>query len=221
MITSRALPPDIPPARGSLPDESAQWSEWRASSLQLDDLEGVELLRETLLGGEYTPDGFLRVLRARSNVRDSDETILQALLRLPERDTTSTLVRLFHLGANADADAAAAALAPMPLERLAAMGILRERDAEVEPLVDIFPIADVFVVSDTYRAAPNHHDHVAPVATGTVALAALTVRRPIDAALDLGSGSGFHAMLMAKHARRSWRWTSTRAQRGTPPSTLS
>jgi methylase of polypeptide subunit release factors len=169
--------------------------------LQIEDREGISLLRETLIAGDYTPEGFARLL-AKPDAREDDGAILEAIMRLPANDATASLIKLFHLGVPIDADEAASALAPLPLERLNAMGLARIREALLEPLVEIFPIAGVFIVSERYDPQPRHHDHVGPVATSTLALAALTIRRPIDAALDLGTGSGFQALMMARHARR-------------------
>jgi len=176
------------------------WAEWRELPLQVEDREGISLLRQALIAGDYTPDGFARLL-AKPTAREGDRAILEAIMRLPANDATASLIKLFHLGVPIDADEAASALAPLPLERLIAMGLARSRDALLEPLVEVFPIAGVFVVSERYDPQPRHHDHVGPVATSTLALAALTIRRPIDAALDLGTGSGFQALMMARHAR--------------------
>src|SRR5215218_11246164 len=45
-------------------------------------------------------------------------------------------------------------------------------------------------------------DHVLGIGAATRTLASLTVRRPVDAALDLGTGSGAQALLASRHAQR-------------------
>jgi methylase of polypeptide subunit release factors len=48
----------------------------------------------------------------------------------------------------------------------------------------------------------NERDFVLGVGPASRTLARLTIRRPVDAALDLGTGSGVQALLAARHARR-------------------
>jgi SAM-dependent methyltransferase len=177
------------------------WAEWRPLPLQVDDREGISLLRQALIACDYSPDGFARLL-VKPNGREDDRAVLETLTRLPADNATASLIKLFHLGVRVDVDEAASALAPLPVERLIAMGLARVRDESLEPLVEIFPIAGVLLVNELYDPQPRHHDHVGPVATSTLALASLTIRRPIEVALDLGTGSGFQALMMARHARR-------------------
>jgi methylase of polypeptide subunit release factors len=150
---------------------------------------------------DYSGEGFKRVLTEERNVREDPAALAAELRRLSPDDPTATLIRLFHFGIAADAAAAEAALAPLELDRLAAMGVLATTAASVEPLVGLSPIAGVFVASDPYELRPRHHDHVAPIGSGTLILAGHTVRREIDTALDLGTGSGFQALHAARHAR--------------------
>jgi SAM-dependent methyltransferase len=169
--------------------------------VRVDDREGIALLRETLIRGEYTSDGFKRVLGGEPDIQ-LEGGVPTALRRLPEGDPTTTLFKLFHLGLAVDADEAAAALAPLELDRLAGMGLMAVHEAQVEPLVGISRIAGLLIASDRFSEHPEHHDYVAPVAPGTLLLAAVTVRERIDACLDIGAGSGFQALLAAAHARR-------------------
>jgi SAM-dependent methyltransferase len=177
------------------------WAEWRELPLQIDDPEGISLLRQALVAGGYSPEGFAR-LPVKPTSRDDDRAVLETLTRLPENDVTASLIKLFHLGVPIGAEEATSVLAPLPLDRLTAMGVARLRHDSLEPLVEILPIAGLLIVSELYDPQPRQHDHVGPVATGTLALASLTLRKPVDVALDLGTGSGFQALLMARHARR-------------------
>ena len=55
------------------------------------------------------------------------------------------------------------------------------------------------IASDSIDRA-DAHDHALGLAAGPTLLARLTVRRPVRAALDLGTGTGIHALLAAAHA---------------------
>ena len=61
---------------------------------------------------------------------------------------------------------------------------------------------DGLVVASDHSAARLREDHVLQIGPATRTLAALTVRRPVEAALDLGTGSGVQAFLAARHSER-------------------
>ena len=124
-------------------------------------------------------------------------------------DGLATLTRLFVLQDQVSTGAAERAL---PVEALVAAGVLERDGDEVRALVDIRPYAspddgaDGWLVSDhaatldTARGAPRE-DHVLGVSPASTTLAQLALRRPVDRALDLGTGCGVQALHLAKHAR--------------------
>ena len=187
----------MPPSAGG----AAIWSGWRPPSLQVDDQEGIALLREALIRNDYTSEGIKRVRGDEPVAGDDQAALSVALRRLTRGDPTATLVKLFHFGVRVDGDDAAAVLRPLELDRLVEMGLLAEHGVEVEALVHITAISGVFVATDRTELRPQHHDYVAPISSGTLVLGAFTTRRPIDSALDLGSGSGFQALIAAGHSR--------------------
>ena len=75
--------------------------------------------------------------------------------------------------------------------------------------VTLYPVGDRIIISDHAWPALPHPgfaevppDQVMFIGTDSRWLARATVRRPIEAALDLCTGSGIHAVLAAAHAKR-------------------
>jgi len=69
----------------------------------------------------------------------------------------------------------------------------------------IVPHGDVIVASDrTYYKDGGGHDSdvVMGVSNPAILLANLTIRKPVKSALDLGTGGGIQALLMANHCER-------------------
>ena len=78
--------------------------------------------------------------------------------------------------------------------------------------IDIRPYAsddgDFWVVSDLSpnldtAVAPMRPDLVLGVSAASTTLAQLTIRRPVDRALDLGTGCGVQSLHLAQHSARS------------------
>ena len=94
-------------------------------------------------------------------------------------------------------------------EPLVAAGILVRSVDEVRAIIDIRPYAsdeeEFWVASDLTpnldtRVAPIAPDHVLGVSAASATLAELTVRRPVQRALDLGTGCGVQSLHLARHA---------------------
>lgn len=131
-------------------------------------------------------------------VRRDDVTV--HLRRLPA-GRSSTLVKLFLLGVPVETKEAAQALKPLRLERLRSSGILAPRAPGLGARLRLVPYRGLLLACD-----PLHRrgaaDWVDGVTSPADLLALLTVRRPVEAALDVGTGSGVQALLAARHARR-------------------
>ncbi len=122
----------------------------------------------------------------------------------------ATLTRLWPLQAPVAADAAERAL-PGLVEPLCADGILERSAGEVRARVDVRPYADdersLWVVSDLTPGLDGRKDtavsadHVLGVSSASTTLAQLTVREPVERALDLGTGCGVQALHLAGHVR--------------------
>jgi methylase of polypeptide subunit release factors len=106
------------------------------------------------------------------------------------RDALATFLRLFALGEPVPA-------ADVPDDLLAGEDLLRRDGDRVAPLVRIDAVDGLLICSDLDRTAA---DFTAPVSPSTALAAAFTPELPVRRALDIGAGSGTHALRMARWA---------------------
>jgi methylase of polypeptide subunit release factors len=165
------------------------------------DREGIALLRATLLDAGFTPEGVRDALATEiATSRDAAELPLYLHL-LRGGGQLATLIKLFVIDVEVPAAEAAAALARVGLERLEAMGVLVRAGDAVRATIEIVPTdGGLYVASDPFREELASPDHVLGVSPPARVLAWLTVRRPVERALDLGTGNGHQALLLAEHA---------------------
>ena len=114
----------------------------------------------------------------------------------------AALSDLFRQGVALEPAVAAAALDPVPPELLQAEEILQFVDGSASSLVRIDPWLDLLFAHDPYTPAELHPAYVAGGNRSAETLARATIRRPVGAALDLGTGAGMQALLMAPYAER-------------------
>ncbi|WP_406438875.1 class I SAM-dependent methyltransferase [Streptomyces sp. NBC_00631] len=169
-------------------------------------------LRTALLGASFTADGLLDLLGAPAYAALARSETVPAL-RATRGDTPlETLVRLFLLQQPVPHARVADFL---PVDDLLDSGWLtRVGGDEVAATVDVRPYGgpdgeDWFIVSDLGCAVggaggigQRHEGVVLGVGGASTTLAGITVRTPVTAALDLGTGSGIQALHAAQHATR-------------------
>ncbi|WP_030668097.1 DUF7059 domain-containing protein [Streptomyces cellulosae] len=190
------------------------------SSLPASDRPDVTArLRDALLGASFTADGLLELLGAPAYAALARSETVPAL-RATRGDTPlETLVRLFLLqqpvpyARVADVLPVAACLESGWLVRVGA-----DLEGDLAATVDVRPYGgpggeDWFIVSDLGcavggaggiggRGRQADTAVVLGVGGASTTLAGITVRRPVSAALDLGTGSGIQALHAAQHATR-------------------
>ncbi|MGW2567634.1 DUF7059 domain-containing protein [Streptomyces sp. NPDC001537] len=172
-------------------------------------------LRDALLGASFTADGLLELLGAPAYAALARSETVPAL-RATRGDTPlEVLVRLFLLQQPVPHARVADVL---PVEECLEDGwLVRVGGAsgdDVAATVDVRPYGgpggeDWFIVSDLGCAVggaggigSREEGVVLGVGGASTTLAGITVRTPVSAALDLGTGSGIQALHAAQHATR-------------------
>jgi methylase of polypeptide subunit release factors len=121
--------------------------------------------------------------------------------RLPE-GRLGTVVRAFFLQLAVPTDEVVRALGRDAVDALVATG-LADVDEDVAARGRIIPVGELLVASDDFPEPDGDEppDYVAAYTPTSRLVDALTPRRRLERALDVGTGSGVQALLAARHAR--------------------
>jgi len=124
------------------------------------------------------------------------------LRRLGDSDQLALLLRLFLLGVPVSRAAVDELVGRRLRGLLEGAGLLVEHADDVHGAARLVPHDELLIASDHAGAGKGHADHVPGVHRPSVALAHLTVRGEGERALDVGTGNGIQAILLAAHAAR-------------------
>jgi methylase of polypeptide subunit release factors len=161
----------------------------------------VELARLLRAVGYETP-------RIQERLATGDQLLARSpelpsyLRRLGDADELALLLRLFLLGVPVTRTRFEALVGGPLRARLAGAGLLVEERDVVHGAARLVPHDELLIASDHASGAEGNADHVPGVHRPSVALAHLTVRGERERALDLGTGNGIQAILLAAHAER-------------------
>lgn len=165
----------------------------------LDDPALVDTLRDVLLAANYTQLGVRSVLPAvRRGLRPQDLPLYDR--QVPPGDRLATLIRLFLLGLPVAEDEARRALAPIDLGQLQDAFLLSVLDGAASSLAQLLCVGDLLLFGDRDDAILEQPGWVTSSSPTARLLDFLTVRRPVRSSLDLGCGSGMHALLASRHS---------------------
>jgi methylase of polypeptide subunit release factors len=160
----------------------------------------ARLLGEKVRSLGYTEDRIVDMLGEEAFDSGSDNVAVH------ERRVTDTrlgiAVRMLLLQLPVAEDEARRAVGRDGLEALAVTG-LAEVGSQVTAHVRFFPLDDLLVASDDFPrdgSSEKRTDYVAAYTPTSRLLDSLTPRRRVGRALDVGTGSGVHALLAAQHA---------------------
>lgn len=130
-------------------------------------------------------------------VRRPDVPVLLQILQPVE--PLASLVRLFLLGLDGDRVDIERALGP-DLDVLLAAGLIAEDGGRISPTVQLTPWRGFLVVHDPDPVGELWPDHVSGPTPAAETLAQLIVPGHVERALDVGTGSGLLALLLAGSA---------------------
>ncbi|WP_019877858.1 DUF7059 domain-containing protein [Sporichthya polymorpha] len=165
--------------------------------------QDIDRIREAFAAADYTTDGVFDLLGSVAELALArHETVPARRAARAASSPLAALVRLFLLQ-----DTVAAADLTLPLDAATRLGLVETAGDEVRARLDARPHDEGFyVVSDLGsgldgNVRPVPADHVLGVGGASVSLAELTVRHPVERALDLGTGCGVQALHLTRHAR--------------------
>jgi SAM-dependent methyltransferase len=161
-------------------------------------LSPLASLRKALRSADYNAASVSAATSIGDGLRTTEARPVAILQTLRDRpgDPLALLVALLHVGATVARDE----LAPLnlDLDGLAGLDLLTIDGDEVTSKVKVQELGGAYVVSDRTNFV---EDFVAQVSPSTQLAAAYTPRIDVDRALDVGTGSGAHALLAARRAR--------------------
>ncbi|MEJ3743540.1 methyltransferase [Actinomycetes bacterium KLBMP 9797] len=162
-------------------------------------------LREALQTAGYTSAGIAARLGPVATAAAARNDFRAALRSTMDGDRLDTLIRLFVCAQTEPVAAVTEALAPLPLAAARAAGLVVPSGEGLRQGLDLEPYADEWwVLADLPASAhpgrPVAPDHVLGVGGASATLAGATTRRPVGAALDLGTGCGVQALHLSRHA---------------------
>ena len=166
------------------------------------DRDAATALGKALRRIGYSEDGVVDLL-GEDAFPPGREDIPVALRRLPDTPL-ATVVRAILLQRPVPRAALVKALGEDAVQALATIGIGETReDGTVALRARILPVGDLLMASDDFSAADTgkeEADYVAAFTPTSQILDALTPRRRVRRALDVGTGSGVQALFAARHA---------------------
>jgi methylase of polypeptide subunit release factors len=118
--------------------------------------------------------------------------------RLPHT-RLATVIRLLFLQRAVPRRAAVDALGRRGVDALETIGLAEVGD-EVVPRVRMLPVGHLLITGDGYAQGDDPVDYVAIYTPTSRVCDSLTPRPRVERALDVGTGSGIHALLAAGHA---------------------
>ena len=111
-------------------------------------------------------------------------------------------LRLLLLQLPVDEAEGAVALGRDAVDALLVLGLVVAGDGRLVSRSRIMPVENLLLAFDGFSTADDPHGYVSTYSPTTAWLAALTPRRHVARAVDIGTGNGAHALLAARHSDR-------------------
>ena len=172
--------------------------------IALDRTATIDRLRATLSSIGYSGETVRKLLGEDAYQARSREVPVHRR-RLTSGAPVETAIQLFFLGVPVPEDEVEEALAPLTAAELEELGAIERTGGHARAAVRLVPHMELLLAGSRYpdegeAGAPA--DYVATVTAPSAILAGLTVRTTVEAALDVGTGSGIQAIWASRHCER-------------------
>jgi SAM-dependent methyltransferase len=169
------------------------------------DAEALGRFKAALGEAGYASEQVRAALKADEHYSASPGEAIVFERRLAGTSPLEVLTRMFLIGSTVAAADLEASLPTMPVSKLERMGLAERVDGGVRCPLRIFAHGDILLACDrSYYGDSKRSDAdvVMGVTSPASLLADITVRKPVPRALDLGTGGGIQALLLANHCER-------------------
>jgi methylase of polypeptide subunit release factors len=178
-------------------------SDDRSFPFRLDRCGDLGRLRQALNNAGYTQEAIAQTVLSDRSDKPLDPVSLRRRTASPS--PLDTLQQLFILAQAVPESHARAVLAPADVDELVTLGLLRRCAAGIQATATLMPGEGLLMAREIYPdflTGPVPHDYVLGTGPASRFTSYLTVRRSVESAMDLGTGAGFLALLMARHSRQ-------------------
>jgi methylase of polypeptide subunit release factors len=161
------------------------------------DTAAAEALGDALRRVGYSESAVHELLGEEAAGGDAQQAAVDER-RLPHTGV-AIVIRLLFLQRPVPTPAAVEALGQDAVDALEAIGLAAVGD-QVVPRVRMLPVGHLLITGDGYAQGDDPEDYVAIYTPTSRVCDSLTPRPRVERALDVGTGSGVHALLAAAHA---------------------
>jgi hypothetical protein len=173
--------------------------------LQVDDPGLIHRVRGVFDRAGYTWPGILELLgeSQAASFKFSRREVPRFLRCCASGSPRDTLARLFLLGVSVEEGPFRQAIAPMETADWVHLGLLGQADGTLYSPLRVTPTDELLLVQESPWRPPPQANQVMPISGSTMSLAKYLIRRPVDSAVEIGTGCGVLTLLAAQKSAQA------------------